>query len=84
MQMTQSKCHRQWIKLGSLLRELPSFSEMHEELTTSYEFHDEENLLVSLEDVLHTHQKGVISFLQYLFLKQSRLNLVVIYYDILS
>ena len=84
MKMTYCQSNRKRIELCPCFRKLPGFAQMHKELATSNKFHYEKYLLFGLENVLHTHQKGVIGFLQYFFFKQSRLNLVVIYYDILS
>jgi len=57
---------------------------MHKQLSTSDELHDEENLKVSLEDILHTNEERMISFLQDIFLEHSRLNLIVVQNDVLS
>ena len=51
---------------------------MHEEFSTSYEFHDEENLLIGLENVLHTNQEWMISLKKNFLLQKSGFNLVVI------
>jgi hypothetical protein len=34
---------------------------MHEKFSTSNEFHDEENLLICLENVFHTNKEWMIS-----------------------
>ena len=63
MKMTDGKCNSQRIKLCSLLRELPCLSKMHEELTTSHKLHNEEDLLICLKNVFHTHEERMIGFL---------------------
>lgn len=70
MKMAQGKCNSQGIEFGSVFRELSCLSKMHEKFATSHEFHDEEDFLLGLEDVLHTNQERMISFLQDLLLKQ--------------
>jgi len=57
---------------------------MHEQLSSSNELHDEENLLVCLEDVLHTNKEWMIGLEQYIFLEKGTLNLVVVKDNILS
>lgn len=57
---------------------------MHEEFSSSDESHNEEDLLFSLENVMHANQEWVISLHQNLFFQFSALNLVIIYDDILS
>jgi hypothetical protein len=80
MAESQSNCKR--IELSSRFRELPGFSQMHEKLTTSDKLHDEEDFKVCLEHELHTNEERMIGLLQDIFLKHSRLNLVIIQNDI--
>ena len=69
MKMTKCQCHSKTIKLGSLFGKLPRLSKMHEQLSTPYKLHDEEDLEVSLEHVLHTNEERVVSLLQNIFLE---------------
>ena len=57
---------------------------MHEQLTSSNKLHNEEDLLVCLENVLHTHQEWVISFQQNILLQKCTFDLIVIQNDVLS
>ena len=42
------------IELSTLLREASGVSQVHEELSASYESHHKEDLWLGLEDVVHT------------------------------
>jgi hypothetical protein len=64
MEMTDSQGDGKRVELGALLRELPSLPEMSEELTTTDETHDEVELGVSLENVLHTDEERVVRLLE--------------------
>jgi hypothetical protein len=57
---------------------------MHKQLTSSNKLHNEENFLVCLENVLHTHQEWVISFQQNILLQKCTFDLIVIQNDVLS
>ena len=57
---------------------------MHEKLTASNEFHDKEDLLIRLKDVLHTHQKWMVSLHKDIFLQKCWLDLIIVKNDILS
>jgi hypothetical protein len=69
MEMTDSQGDGKRVELGTLLRELPSLPEMSEELTTTDETHDEVELGVSLENVLHTDEERVVRLLEDLLLE---------------
>ncbi len=51
---------------------------MHEQLTTSDEAHNEENLLWGLEYISHSDEIGVIGLEQNVFFQFGGLNLVVL------
>lgn len=53
MPESQGDCER--IELRTLLRKLPRLSEVHEQLASSHKLHDKEDLLLSLEHVLHAN-----------------------------
>ena len=57
---------------------------MHEQLTTSDEFHDEEDLKICLEYKLHAYKERVIGLLQDIFLKHCGFNLIVLQNNVLS
>ena len=78
MQVTKSHRYLNCIETSSLFRETCNLAKMSEKFTTSYESHDEENLLLSLEDVIHSNQEGVISLHKNVLLKFRRLNLVIL------
>jgi hypothetical protein len=42
---------------------------MHKKLTTPDELHNEKDLLLSLEHILHTYQEWMVSLLKNFFLK---------------
>ena len=69
MEMADSQGDGKRVELGALLRELPSLPEMSEELTTTDETHDEVELGVSLENVLHTDEERVVRLLEDLLLE---------------
>jgi hypothetical protein len=82
--MTESHGDSHSVHFGLILGELLLPSEMHEELTTSDKLHDEEDLLIGLEDVLHADQEWVIRLQKDLFLKHGGLDLIVVKNDVLS
>ena len=52
---------------------------MHEQFSSSYEPHNEEYLLLSLEHVMHSHKEGVISLHEDFLFELSAFNLVIVY-----
>lgn len=56
---------------------------MHEQLPTPDKLHHKKYLHLCLEHVLHSNQKRMVSFLQYILLQESRLHLIIIQYSIL-
>lgn len=84
MQVTDSNSNLSTIKLGSLLVKSGNISEVHEELSSSDESHDEEDLLVGLENILHSNKERVISLKQNILLKFRAFDLIIIYNHILS
>jgi len=57
---------------------------MHEQLASSYKLHNEENLLVCLENILHAHKEWVISLKKDFLLEQCAFNLIIVDNDILT
>jgi len=55
MQMTQCHGNLNCVELGPLLSESLGLTQVHKELATSDESHDEEDLLISHEYIGHTH-----------------------------
>ena len=55
MQVTNGKGYLGCVELGSIFREASGVTEVHEELTTSDEAHDEEDFLFSLENIIHAN-----------------------------
>ena len=51
---------------------------MHEKLAAPDESHNEKDFLLGLENIAHSHQKGVISLQQNVFLQTRRLHLVIL------
>lgn len=70
------------IELCSFFRESSAVPQMHEEFSTSHKSHDEEDLLLSLENVMHANKERVVCLHQDIFLKLSALNLIIIDDDI--
>lgn len=60
VQVAQGHGDLNGIEAGALLREASDLAEVHEELAAAHEAHDEENLLLRLEDVAHANKEGVI------------------------
>jgi hypothetical protein len=67
MQMANSKCYLDGVKLSSCFIESLCLSQVHEQLTATDESHYKEDLLVSHENVTHTHKEWVISLKQDIF-----------------
>lgn len=78
VQVTQRHRDLDGVELSSLFRESGNLAQVHEELTTTHESHDEKDFLFSLEDVAHAHQERMVSLKQDVFLELCRLNLVVL------
>jgi hypothetical protein len=76
--MTNGQGNLGSVELGTFLRETGAVSQVHEEFTTPHETHNEEDLLVGLEDVVHTNQEWVISLQQDIFFKLGAFDLVVL------
>lgn len=57
---------------------------MREELSSTYESHNKEDLGLSLEHEVHSHEEGVVSHEENIFLQFGRLNLIVLQDDILG
>jgi len=57
-----ANCHSDLdcVEFSAFFSKSLGLSQVHEELTTSNEAHHKENLLVSHEHVVHTHEEGVI------------------------
>ena len=57
--MSNGQRHLHGVKLRPLLTKLLFVSEMHIELATPDELHDEEDAMLSLEHEVHVHHEGV-------------------------
>ncbi len=55
---------------------------MHEELASSNELHHEEDLLLSLKDIVHAHQERVVRLKQDVLFQLGALDLIVINDDV--
>lgn len=55
VQVTKSHGDLDSVELGALLSESLRLTQVHKELSSSDESHDEEDLLLSHEDIGHTH-----------------------------
>ena len=55
MKITQSRRYRRYIKLSLFFLEPPGLSQMSVQLSTSNKFHDEEDFVLGLEHVIHSH-----------------------------
>ena len=84
MEVTESHGDSHCVHFSLIFGELLLFSEVHKELTTSNELHDEEDLCVGLEHVLHADQKWVICLEKNIFLEHGGLDLIVVKNDVLS
>ena len=57
---------------------------MHKKLSSSNEFHNEENLLIGLENVLHTNKERMISLKENFLFQKCWFNLIIINNDVFS
>lgn len=83
MQMSDGNSDLCGIETGSILCETGGCPQMHEQFTASHESHNEENLRLCLEDVMHANQEGMIGLHQNLFLELRGLHLIVVENDVL-
>ena len=60
--MTERKGNLDCIEPCIVFRESSNLAQMHEQLSSSYKTHDEKDLLIGLEHVTHSNQKGMICF----------------------
>ena len=60
--MTERKGNLDCIESCIVFRESSDLAQMHEQLSASHKTHDEEDLLIGLEHVTHSNQKGMICF----------------------
>ena len=72
------------VEAGAFFREASDLAKVHEQLTTTYKSHNEEDLLLCLEDITHSNKERMISLQQDIFLQSSRLDLVILNNDIFS
>ena len=84
MEVTNRKCHLGSVESGPFLGESGGISKVHEQLSSSDESHHEEDLLLSLEDVVHTDEEWMVCLHHNVLLKLCALNLVVVDDNILS
>jgi hypothetical protein len=82
--VSNGQSHLSRVELGSIFSKSSAISQVHEQLTSSDESHDEEDLLVSLEHIVHTNQEGMISLEQDFFFQLCAFYLVIIDDHILS
>ena len=61
MQVSEGHSNLDSVKTGAIFWEPSHLSKMHEKLTTTDEPHDEEDFLLSLEDVAHSNKERMIS-----------------------
>jgi len=78
MKIAQCGCYRCDVELGLFFLEPSSLSQMCVELTSTNELHDEEDLELGLEDVVHSHQERVMRFHENLLFKKCALQQVVV------
>ena len=84
VQMSDGECYLRGVELRSIFGETSTVSQMHEELSSSHEPHHEEYFLVSLEDVVHSHEERVVGLKQDFLFQFGALNLIVVENHILA
>lgn len=67
--MTESHGDLDSVKTRSLFWEASNLTQMREELTATDKTHDEEDLVLSLEDVVHANKEWMISLHQNVLLQ---------------
>lgn len=82
--MAESHSNLNCVETRSLLGEARDLAQVSEKLTTSNEAHDEENLMFSLEHVVHADEEGMISLHQNVLLQLSGFDLIVFNDDVLA
>jgi hypothetical protein len=61
MKMPYGQSNLGCVKFSSIFLEPCGVSQVHEQLSSTDESHHKEDLLLSLENVVHSYQEGVIS-----------------------
>lgn len=84
VEMTQSHSNLDCIELCPILWESGHLTQVGEELSSSHESHDKEDLLVGLEHVAHTNEEWMVGLQEDIFLQFGRLDLVILNNDILA
>jgi hypothetical protein len=78
MKIAQPGGYRCYVELGLFFLEPSGLSQMCVQLTSTNELHDEEDLVLRLEDIFHSHQEWVMCFHENLLLKEGALQQVVV------
>lgn len=78
VQMAESHGDLDGVEAGPILWEPSHLPQVHKKLTTTDESHNEEDFLLSLEDVAHTDKEGVVCLQQDVLLEPGRLHLIVL------
>mmetsp|Transcript_94264 Transcript_94264/g.129853 ORF Transcript_94264/g.129853 Transcript_94264/m.129853 type:complete len:307 (-) Transcript_94264:476-1396(-) len=84
MQVTECDGNLDGVETSSLFGESACRTQVSKELTTSDKSHNKEDLLISLEHVVHTNEERMIGLQKNILLKLCALNLVIIDNNILS
>lgn len=82
--MTEGHGNLNGVEAGTVLWEARDLAQVHEQFSTSDESHDEENLLLSLEDIAHANKEGMIRLQEDVFLQSRRFKLIVLHDNIFS
>ena len=82
--MSQSNSHLCNHKSCLLLGESSDFDEVPKKLASLDEFHEEEDAILILENVIHTHNEGMTNVIENVLLELKRIHLLVLNNDILS
>jgi len=84
VEVSNSKANLDGVEPSVVFREARHSTQVREEFSSSHKPHHEEDLGLSLEHVVHTHEEGVVSHQQNIFLQFGRLDLIVLQNNILS
>jgi hypothetical protein len=84
VEVTNSHGYLDSVEFSAFFSKSLCLPQVHEKFSASNESHNEKDLLVCHEDIVHTDEEGVVGLQKNIFLKLGRLNLVVIEDNILT
>lgn len=78
VKVTYGKSNLDCVELSAVFREAGRISQVHEELSTTNESHDKEDLGLGLEDIVHADKERMVGLHKDLFLELGAFYLIIV------